>query len=275
MDTNHPSRLTVVLGAGASHDCAGNGIHVNEQFRPPLTRDVFDPRFTNVLSNYDWVEARLDELRSRLQRDENLEAILREYRDAAERGGTYNQFREILLYFRELFWRISEDYIGNGSKLDTLVRRILDSDFDQVLFISLNYDFLLENALERYDGHAFDSMDSYIPAQKKWSLVKPHGSANWGSLGDTGTGHTTEVIRWNRYCNGGRGDFYKCGSQDRPWYTTNGSTISGGKDLLCPDEHTKHARHTSGLAGISCWSDSVHVIMMLSGFSMISLTESD
>ena len=54
------------------------------------------------------------------------------------------------------------------------------SEFDQVLFLALNYDLLLERAITSYDDVPFDHLDSYLPGKKKWSLIKPHGSANWG-----------------------------------------------------------------------------------------------
>jgi len=54
------------------------------------------------------------------------------------------------------------------------------SEFDQVLFLALNYDLLLEKAITSYDDVPFDHLDSYLPRKKKWSLIKPHGSVNWG-----------------------------------------------------------------------------------------------
>ena len=69
---------------------------------------------------------------------------------------------------------------SGGTKYDTLVSTLLGSKFDQVLFLALNYDLLLERAITSYDDVPFDHLDSYLPRKKKWSLIKPHGSVNWG-----------------------------------------------------------------------------------------------
>jgi hypothetical protein len=52
----------------------------------------------------------------------------------------------------------------------------------RVLCVTLNYDLLLDSALERYDGEEFADIDAYISTGRKWSLVKPHGSVNWARI---------------------------------------------------------------------------------------------
>jgi hypothetical protein len=63
-----------------------------------------------------------------------------------------------------------------------MVRRTVEAGFEKVLFVSLNYDLLLDSALERYGGEEFEDIDSYISVARKWSFVKPHGSANWARI---------------------------------------------------------------------------------------------
>jgi hypothetical protein len=77
MDTRAPKRLTVILGAGASHDCIPHGtIPANPLLRPPLARDVFAHCFQEILGHYPHVEARSDEIRSKLHQGQNIEKIL-------------------------------------------------------------------------------------------------------------------------------------------------------------------------------------------------------
>jgi hypothetical protein len=99
----------------------------------------------------------------------------------------------------------------------------MDYSVEKVLFVSLNYDLLLEAALERYDGHEFATVDSYVSDQKKWILIKPHGSVNWARILENcpkyGEGlfrapsdlqeapvfaPGLKVVRWNRHSH----DFY-------------------------------------------------------------------
>jgi hypothetical protein len=46
-----------------------------------------------------------------------------------------------------------------------------------LVFVSLNYDTLLDNTLAAYSP--LDTLDSYIETPLRWSLIKPHGSVAW------------------------------------------------------------------------------------------------
>jgi hypothetical protein len=146
--------LTVIVGAGASHDCAPKWVKPNNaKLQPPLVSDIFAVRFQDILEHYPRVEAHSDEIRSELDHGRNLESLLRDLLDSAARSGN-NWSLDIPRYIRELFWTISEDFLRGGSKFDTLVRRTVEAGFEKVLFISLNYDLLLDSALERYGGRS-------------------------------------------------------------------------------------------------------------------------
>jgi hypothetical protein len=116
MKADFPNKLTVILGAGASYDCAGKGAKANSRWRPPLAKEVFAPRFGEILGHYPRVEARLDEIRTRLSQGENVEGILGDLYDAAHRTNNYRAL-EIPLYLRELFWTITEDYLTGSLKV--------------------------------------------------------------------------------------------------------------------------------------------------------------
>jgi hypothetical protein len=65
-----PRKLTIVIGAGASYDCADGktGAEINDQYRPPLAKDIFGTKFNKILSRYPAVTARLDELHGHAHR---------------------------------------------------------------------------------------------------------------------------------------------------------------------------------------------------------------
>jgi len=211
------NRLMIILGAGAPCDCADRdtAAQVSDVYRPPLTKDIFAQQFDGILGRYPRVTARLDELRTKLAKGGNFEEIFRGLLESARNHQNFWPL-QLPLYLRELFWTISLDYLQGSSKFDTLVRRVLESRFEEVMFFNLNYDLFLENALTNYDHHEFGSLSSYLPQSKKWRYVKPHGSVNWARILencplDGGGGFSpsslqempvfsTElrVVRWNR-----------------------------------------------------------------------------
>jgi hypothetical protein len=252
------NRLMVVLGAGASHDCADRdtAAQVNDDYRPPLARDIFARNFDRILSHYPAVTARLDELRTKLAKGGNFEEIFRALLESAERHQNYWPL-QLPLYLRELFWTISLDYLRGSSKFDTLVRRVLESYFEEVMFFNLNYDLFLEDALTNYDHHEFGALSSYIPVSKKWRHVKPHGSVNWAKILENspvdGTGRPVpsrlqempvfsselRVVMWNRHSN----DFYIPGGGP-PGYLYPQVVVPTDrpKTFVCPKDHVDQAR---------------------------------
>src|SRR5579872_3054188 len=111
MDERPSKRLTVIMGAGASHDCIPHGIvPENTQLQPPLARDVFAHGFHRILERYPRVEAHSDEIRSKLDQGKNVEKILLEFLECTGRNKN-NWPLDIPRYLRELFWTISEDYL--------------------------------------------------------------------------------------------------------------------------------------------------------------------
>lgn len=137
------------------------------------------------------------------------------------------------------------------------MRRVLDYSFEKILFVSLNYDLLLEAALERYDGHEFAAEDSYVSDQKKWILLKPHGSVNWARILENcpkyGEGlfrapsdlqeapvfaPGLKVVRWNRRSH----DFYIPRSNEGGYlYPEIVLPVDRPKEFVCPQCHTDQA----------------------------------
>ncbi len=258
METRTSNRLTIILGAGASHDCAdrNTAAEVNEKYRTPLARDIFSPNFDDILSHYPTVTARLDELRTRLAENGNFEEIFRGLLDSAERHKNFWPL-QVPLYLRELFWTISLNHLQGSSKFDTLVRRVLESSFERIMFVNLNYDLFLEYALTNYDLHAFAALSSYAPQSKKWLYVKPHGSVNWARILKNcpvdGSGiHRPSLLQempifsselalvmWNRQSH----TFYTPGGGP-PGYLYPQIVVPTDrpKEFVCPEDHVDWAR---------------------------------
>jgi len=251
-------RLTIILGAGSSHDCADvkTATRVNEDWRPPLARDIFSSQFDRILNHYPTITARLDELRTELSKDQSFEEIFRELLESAAQHKKFWPF-QVPIFLRELFWTISEGHVQGSTKFDTLVRRVLESDFKEILFVNLNYDLFLEDAIENYDQHQFRNVDSYIPLSKKWRYVKPHGSVNWAKIvtncPTNGSGlflpsrlqeapaFSPEllVVMWNRKS----GDFYIPGGGPEGYlYPQIVVPTDRPKDFVCPESHLYAAR---------------------------------
>ena len=156
--------LTIVIGAGASHDCVDDArnrdLHPQE-FRPPLVRHLFNRgRGTDpILHAYPGAEALADQIRSTVSRGENLETFLRQC-ESSPHPQVRKQYRQVPLYLQRYLYLVSRQWgaIG-GTKFDTLVRAVATSEYDHVLYLTLNYDQLLERALTKfYGGHRFNDV---------------------------------------------------------------------------------------------------------------------
>lgn len=252
MNAQSEHALTVVLGAGSSHGCADGQItpRTNPQYRPPLAKDLFASSFEQILSRFPKVRARADELRTKLAKGKSFEDVFSNILDSAYRSKTFWPY-QVPLYLRELLWTVSDDYLQGSSKFDTLVRCVLESKFRKVLFLNLNYDLFLERALTNYDGHDFNSANSYIPTSKRWFYVKPHGSVNWGSILENCPRDGAGVLRpsllqdppvlskdlipvlWNRHS----GDFYTPGGKPEGFpYPRIIVPTDKPKEFICPTD---------------------------------------
>jgi hypothetical protein len=178
MNGSSSNNLGIILGAGASHACGTHAPERDDQCPPPLAKEVFAPAFDDILGRYPQLVKRVPEVRMRLVKGENIEEILRGLYDSAQQYGKYWPF-QIPIYLRHLFWIFSRHCEHGGTNFDILVRPILESSIGKVMFLSLNYDLLLDSAIASCENWKFETLDSYLPEDKKWFLFKPHGSVNW------------------------------------------------------------------------------------------------
>ena len=78
---------------------------------------------------------------------------------------------------------MSQRFIRSGStRFETLVWDLMKSSYDRLMFLTLNYDLFLGKALSVYEGgwQAKNTASYLFERHSRWSLIKLHGSVNWG-----------------------------------------------------------------------------------------------
>jgi len=198
-------KLLLITGAGASHDCiekAMTGLTVNDYYRPPLTKYLFKPPEGNdvwhdeskvvseILANHGMASSIGNEFISKqLSTDEEqgVESFLNTIKTHS-RLDRRNQFWTVPIYLRDLFERISKNYIGSNARSATNYGRLLDAfmdhDYTRIIWLNLNYDLLGDAAvIIRTGGYPFKDLDDYMIRKTSGGMevkyTKPHGSVDW------------------------------------------------------------------------------------------------
>jgi hypothetical protein len=194
--------LVIIIGAGASHDCAvmrrGDGKSPytlrdpDGDWRPPLTRSLFEPRatFAPILDDYPAAQAAAADIRALIDTaappDQAfaLERYLRETLKESNSEDDRYRFRQIPLYLQHLLHEVSRQYTTDPENYHRLVNAALRSGLKNVTFITLNYDTILDRLLFQrtlrgtLSGNPED-MSDYVRKDRRWALFKLHGSVNW------------------------------------------------------------------------------------------------
>lgn len=188
---------TVILGAGASHDCQFMEFASAVRHRLPLTDELFnvawpsrggdDPK--NVYKLADSIGYLY---RTKIRNGEkiSLEKFLDDLLKSKKDDKSYKRYvmniRQLIFYMRRIIGDIG-DQIREDVKhtaYHNLVNSFCNGTYEKVIFLTTNYDLLLDWALEDILHMKFTDMDSYMDHDDKWSLVKFHGSVNWVKLVD-------------------------------------------------------------------------------------------
>lgn len=180
------TKLCVILGAGASHDVAGDGSPlINKNFRPPLAKDLFNiaqnPAYWDVIKKYQGASFLAQPLATKIPSGEiSLENELRKY-SMHQDPEIRHAFKYIPAYLRDLLVKASYEYTNMPSSYIELVFELLAEHPHEVLFITLNYDTLLEIALTKYSAslYNFGDIESYVTPGRSAKVLKLHGSINW------------------------------------------------------------------------------------------------
>lgn len=173
--------LLVITGAGASHDIrrGANGDRV------PLAADLFAESYDQYLNEYPQAGALVTRLRSAVERGASVEAALQALRDESD---SYPPLRKQLLavqfYLHDLFYRKSELWASRHAGVNNYMALVGELERWNVksgrgiVYLTFNYDTLLDTALARELGIAWGTISDYVSESR--SLIKLHGSVGWG-----------------------------------------------------------------------------------------------
>ncbi len=181
--------LVVILGAGASHDCSSGSVETRHELQPPLVKDLFASHreFAQIQNHYPLAEAAAAEIRrTLLEGSIPLEEFLRtRLRDSEDRYARL-RYRQVPLYLQHLLTTVGAlpsegqpvlpGFTRQPDNYDVLLNETLQ--LDRVVYITLNYDTILDQRLQTYPGGLAD-IDAYCTPGRNWGLYKLHGSVDW------------------------------------------------------------------------------------------------
>lgn len=179
--------LLVILGAGASYNSAPPSARGPvTTWRPPLAADLFvdTPEYVEILGHHRHAAPIVAQARWALTRGEPLEQLLELLRDEADR---YPMRRGHLLgvqfYLRELLskctaeWHRQHGGVTNYVHLVDVLEASRLGVGQEIMYVTFNYDTLLERALGDAGIKSFDGIADYVAGPVR--VLKPHGSIDW------------------------------------------------------------------------------------------------
>lgn len=174
-----------VFGAGASKDAQHGTVH-NDSI-PPLTNELFDPRYSDMAKAVGLTDPVMNSLRNKIAEYAYLEdwlteewskiKSLKEMRTINAQKGFLAQ---VLFYIWLVLIHVSKwNYENQFQSRETnayqeLMGKLFKND-EPFGLINFNYDLLLDYAYKDQFRLAFNSIDDYLNN----NYVKPHGSVNW------------------------------------------------------------------------------------------------
>lgn len=167
----------IILGAGASFDY----IHESSttkggRFKPPLTSELFDSRFEDIIKQFPEAEPLSGKIAAGLRNGQSLETTLKEIKSKATQNNLAQcQLIALEFYLQTLFQKISENYSGQSQNNYLTLINEIRMNGDQAALITFNYDTLLDKCLNL--GGEFND---YI--KNKIKLIKIHGSCDWNYI---------------------------------------------------------------------------------------------
>lgn len=168
-----------MLGAGASADCSSEAIAgASTQWRPPLVQELFETRFASVLNQYPLAQFAAADIRRLDPSALSIERFLKENYAGSTSELTRRKFLSVPLYLQHLLLAVSTQYTPQPDNYDLLISRIFEQLDLETLFVTLNYDLLLDRRLDTISP--LDNLDDYLGRDRGWSLIKLHGSVDWG-----------------------------------------------------------------------------------------------
>jgi hypothetical protein len=154
----------------------------SKPWKPPLCNELFGLReeFNPILNNYKGARS----LRSEILTYTDIESYFQKKWNFAN---DYNDLQlinnliNIQYYLSELFCKISINYSNAGpSNIDVIVTKAHEYSIKKrknIVFVTFNYDTLIEDSFYRVLDRKISSINDYINTDLK--LIKCHGSCNW------------------------------------------------------------------------------------------------
>jgi hypothetical protein len=252
-------RLFVVLGAGASHACTSEDLRQRIPSlagveKPPLVTGLFSPsQVDDILRQYPQAQAAGADIRRAGDESLAIEDWIREnYRDSDDPADRV-AFASIAYYLQHLLLSVSDKFRNQPDNYDLLIRDLLRK-FEEVVFITLNYDTLLDRRLHERGGWREATVNSYI-SDDRWSLIKLHGSVNWGrGIRDMEGALDTYQLPPTLLADDSQGpvevfpldwsvDQLRTVSREglnRPYFPALAVPAGPSEQVLCPDAHLQH-----------------------------------
>jgi len=179
--------LLVIVGAGASYDSVPHLRPPGNPDRPPLANELFAdrPEFVKVMERFGSCRPHIPSLR---KDGVAVERVLAELQSqAAAYPKTHSELAAILYYIRYAIYGCEERWKAHHSGITNYVTLLREIDRwrhefnEQVLFVTFNYDTMLESAIEQEVRFMIGRLNDYVN-HADYRLIKLHGSTNWGRV---------------------------------------------------------------------------------------------
>jgi hypothetical protein len=190
--------LLVIFGAGASFDSVphlrpdSRSIRPitpydrrlpNDEYRPPLANQLFEDRdsFRSALYSFPQCKPLIPRLRGDAPIEEQLakfEAQAKAYPARHQQLAAIRYYIRSLLAKLETAWIQRHDGVTNYVTFLDEVRRWRDETGEQVIFVTFNYDLMLEQAFWQVFHRQIAEMKDYI-SDDSYGIIKLHGSIDW------------------------------------------------------------------------------------------------
>jgi hypothetical protein len=190
--------LLVIFGAGASFDSVP---HIppdrdsvrpiapfarrltHDEYRPPLANQLFEDRdsFLHALKAFPQCKPLIPRLRGNPAIEQQLakfEEQAKTFPDRHKQLAAIRYYIQSVLQHLQTNWQQRHAGVTNyGTFLDEVKRWRTETD-EQVIFVTFNYDTMLEDAIEQVFRSQMVELNDYV-THNEFKVVKLHGSINW------------------------------------------------------------------------------------------------
>lgn len=255
--------LLTIFGAGASFDSVdlsltpdlSRSIRFESYYRPPLASELFDerPAFVSEMNRWPQVAPLISRLRTATARGGAVEEVLREIQEEADRyRRRLSHLMALEYYLANILdapiWEWLHAAGGSTNYVDLIDKiELAYSGESEALFVTFNYDSMLEQAFTSVYARQMETLDDYIP-EKAPALIKPHGSVDWvqtlppGREARTTGDYAPAVIELAPQLDFKGGEIVKLpGSRivGQVWHPAIAIPVDRTKTFVCPDTHLR------------------------------------